>query len=245
MISKAPDSTRRIRRVLSTRSGGASEPPYGSFNLGAHVGDDDAALRANRRRLAAAIEVPVPRLVWMEQVHGRGVQVVTGPVDGPVPMTDAVVTSTPNLALNVLTADCVPVLLWDSTAGIVGAAHAGRQGVRLGIVSRVVEVMSGLGAEPERIEALLGPAICGSCYEVPAAMQADVDAVAPGSAVRTRAGTSGLELREGLATQLAAAGVSNVQRDHRCTAEDDDLFSYRRDGRTGRQTAVIWIQEER
>ena len=245
MVSTAPDSTRRIRRVLSTRSGGASRPPYGSFNLGAHVGDDPAAVQQNRARLAQAIEVPPHRLVWMEQVHGRGVSVVSGPVDEPVPMADAIVTATPGLALNVLTADCVPVLLWDETAEVVGAAHAGRQGVRLGVVGATVEAMAGLGADPERIEALLGPAICGACYEVPEAMQADVAAVAPGSAVAARGGSAGLDLHAGLVSQLAAAGVSQVQRDRRCTAEDDTLYSYRRDRQTGRQTAVIWIQEAR
>lgn len=243
MSAQPADSTRRIRRVLSTRSGGASSPPYGTFNLGEHVGDAPEAVERNRRRLAEAIEVPMQHLVWMEQVHGRGVRVVNEPPGDAVPMADAVVTATAGLALNVLTADCVPVLLWDSEAGVIGAAHAGRQGVRLGIVDATIEAMAGLGAEPERIEALLGPAICGACYEVPPAMQADVEAVAPGSAVLTRVGSTGLDLHAGLAGQLAAAGVGNVQRDRRCTAEDQTLYSYRRDKQTGRQTAVIWIQE--
>ena len=96
-------------------------------------------------------------------------------------------------------------------------------------------------ARPDRTEALLGPAICGACYEVPAAMQADIEGRLPHSAVRTRAGTPGLDLRAGLAHQLAAADVAQVVHDPRCTAEDPDLYSYRRDGRTGRQAGVVWI----
>ncbi len=231
--------------MLSTRSPGASRAPYNSFNLGTHVGDDADAVAQNRARLADAIGVPGPNLVWMEQVHGRGVAVVSTPQQEPVPMVDALVSDTPGIALNVLTADCVPVLLWDDESGVIGAAHAGRHGVRLGVVKATVERMRELGARPERIDALLGPAICGSCYEVPAAMQADVEAAAPGSACATRRGTTGLDLPAGVVAQLTAVGVSRVQRDHRCTAEDDGLFSYRRDGRTGRQTAVIWIEERR
>lgn len=242
MASTAVHSTRRIRRVLSTRAGGVSDPPYGSFNLGAHVGDEPVAVERNRRRLADGIGLPSQRLIWMEQVHGRGVVVVHQPTAATVPMADALVTATPGLALNVLTADCVPLLLWDEQAEVIGAAHAGRQGVRLGIAAATVRKMVGLGAQPANIEALLGPAICGGCYEVPPTMQADVEAAAPGSAVRTRSGSAGLDLRAGLVAQLAAAGVGKVQCDHRCTAEDETLYSYRREAQTGRQTAVIWIQ---
>ncbi|WP_153506016.1 peptidoglycan editing factor PgeF [Cumulibacter manganitolerans] len=245
MGSEQLGGARRIRRVLSTRAGGASAAPYDSFNLGRHVGDDERAVLANRARLADALALAPERLVWMEQVHGRGVRVVDGPQPAPVEMTDAVVTATPGIGLNVLSADCVPVLLWDAAAGVIGAVHAGRQGVRLDIATATVEAMRGLGARPERIEALLGAAVCGACYEVPAALQQDVEQAAPGSAVRTRQGTAGLDLRAGLAGQLARAGVENVQVDPRCTAEDPSLYSYRRDGRTGRQTAVIWIEEDR
>lgn len=243
MSEQQADSTRRIRRVLSTRQGGVSAAPYDAFNLGDHVGDDPDAVRRNRDRLGAAIGLGAPRLVWMEQVHGRGVQVVDEPVEQPVPMSDALVSSTPGLGLSILTADCVPLLMWDDAAGVVGAAHAGRKGVRLDIARATVEQMAELGAQPERIEALLGPAICGGCYEVPPAMQADIEQVAPGSAVRTRQGTAGLDLRAGLRAQLAALGVHRVQVDPRCTAEEPSLYSYRRDGRTGRQVAVIWIEE--
>ena len=91
--------------------------------------------------------------------------------------------------------------------------------------------------------ALLGPAVCGECYEVPAAMQADVERVAPGSAVRTRGGTPGLDLRAGVAGILRRAGIPEVVQDPRCTAEDPLLFSHRRDGVTGRQAGIVWLSQ--
>lgn len=231
----------RVRRVLTTRAGGASAPPYSSFNLGGGVGDDPESVAANRARLAAATQVSPDRLVWMEQVHGRTVAVVDSPRTEAVPVTDGLVTAVPDLVLVVLAADCVPVLLADPEAGVVGAVHAGRQGVRLNIAERAVAAMTGLGAEPERIEALLGPAVCGACYEVPADMQADVEKHAPGSARRTRKGTAGLDLREGLRGQLERAGIARIIADQRCTVEDPDLFSHRRDQLTGRQAGLVWL----
>ena len=77
-------STIRVRRVVTTRHGGASAAPYDSFNLGEHVGDCPEAVAANRERLASGIGLPVQRLVWMEQVHGRTVAVVDGPQLQPI-----------------------------------------------------------------------------------------------------------------------------------------------------------------
>ncbi|MCV2491735.1 peptidoglycan editing factor PgeF [Geodermatophilus sp. YIM 151500] len=231
----------RPRRVVTDRRGGRSRPPYDSFNLGAHVGDDPDDVAANRARVARELGVPGDRLVWMAQVHGAGVAVVDGPRPEPVPSTDALVTRTTGLVLGVLAADCVPVLLADPVAGVVAAVHAGREGLRLGVVPAAVEAMRGLGARPERLSALLGPAVCGACYEVPAAMRAEVAAVAPDGAVRTRRGTPGLDLRAGLDGVLRGLGVAEVVHDPRCTVEDRRLFSHRRDGVTGRQAGLVWL----
>jgi YfiH family protein len=231
----------RPRRVVTDRRGGRSVVPYDTFNLGDHVGDDVAAVAANRARVAAELKVPAGRLVWMSQVHGTGVAVVEGPQDGPVPDVDALVTATPGLVLCVLVADCVPVLLTDPVAGVVAAVHAGREGVRQGVVPAALAAMARLGARTANVSALLGPAVCGACYEVPAAMQAEVARVAPAAAVRTRKGTPGLDLRLGLAERLQAAGVPEVVHDPRCTVEDRRLFSHRRDGVTGRQAGLVWL----
>lgn len=231
-----------VRRVVTTRSGGVSKPPYDSFNLGDHVGDDPVAVAANRRRLADGIGLPPGALVWMEQIHSRNVSVVDGPVTGPVAATDALVTTRPGLALVVLTADCVPVLLSDDDAGVVAAVHAGRVGARIGIVTEVLRTMTELGARPERIGALLGPAASGARYEVPAEMQRDVEAHLPGSACTTTQNTPGLDIRAGVHRQLLDAGVAAVAVDPRCTISDPALFSHRRGAPTGRLASVIWME---
>jgi YfiH family protein len=227
--------------VVSTRAGGRSTGPFAHFNLSAGVGDDPMAVAANRRRVSAQLGVPV---VFLEQVHGTRVATVDAvPEPGAldIPATDAAVTALPGVALAVLAADCVPVLLADPVAGVVGAAHAGRVGAAAGVLPATVAAMEALGARAGNVEVLLGPAICGGCYEVPAAMRAEVDARLPGSAVRTRRGTPGLDLRAGLYHQLVGLGVAKIGGDPRCTLESRDLFSHRRDKRTGRQAALTWL----
>ncbi|MFW0787090.1 peptidoglycan editing factor PgeF [Gordonia sp. CPCC 206044] len=231
----------RVRRVVTGRSGGVSRAPYASFNLGDHVGDDPKAVADNRTRLAEQIGLPPSRLVWMEQIHSRNVVVVDGPVDAAVPATDALVTTTADLALAVLTADCVPVLLSDDEAGVIAGVHAGRVGARIGIIPATLRAMVELGARPERIGALLGPAASGRNYEVPPHMQRDVEEHLPGSACVTAKGTTGLDLRAGIRRQLLEAGVAAVAADPRCTIDDPDLFSHRRGAPTGRLASVIWI----
>ena len=227
--------------MVTDRRGGRARPPYDTFDLGDHGGDDPADVAANRARLTRELGVPGDRLVWMQQVHGTGVAVVDGPVEAPLPATDALVTRTPGLVLCVLVADCVPVLLADPVAGVVAAVHAGREGVRRGVVPATLAAMARLGSRPADATALLGPAVCGADYEVPREMQAEVAAVAPAAAVPTRRGTVGLDLRAGLAEILGRAGVTEVVHDPRCTVEDPQLFSHRRDGVTGRQAGLVWL----
>ncbi|MDN5859253.1 MAG: peptidoglycan editing factor PgeF [Pseudonocardia sp.] len=235
----------RVRRVVTTRAGGRSRSPFSSFNLSAGVGDRPAAVRANRERLRSELGVPV---TFQYQVHGTTVATVTTPagLDDPdvgaeVAGTDALVTAMPGIGIAVLVADCVPVLLADPAAGVLGAAHAGRVGAAAGIVPATVAAMAAIGAETGRIEVLLGPAVCGSCYEVPAAMAAEVEAALPGSAARTRTGTTGLDLRAGLHHQLVELGVARIGTDPRCTRESRELYSHRREQPTGRQAAITWL----
>ncbi len=206
-------------------------------NLSHGVPDSPAALTDRRHRLAAEMSVAEANFVWMDQVHGTTVATVRDP--GTQPATDALVTDRPGLALAVLVADCVPVLAADSVAGVIGAAHAGRRGAADGVLPALLGAMQRIGARPERMRIYFGPAICGRCYEVPAEMQADVEATLPGSATTTTLGTPGLDLRAGLARQARSLGVL-AAIDPCCTFEDPNLFSHRRDAPTGRQAGLIW-----
>lgn len=237
---------RPVRKVFTTRAGGVSQSPYASFNLGDHVGDDPQAVASNRNRLADIIGLSPDKVVYMEQIHSNTVTVIDeAPADGQaVEATDALVTTQRGLALAVLVADCVPVLLSDTDAGVIAAVHAGRMGARNGIVAKTIAKMEELGAKPSRIHALMGAAASGANYEVPEAMARDVEAKLPGSIARTTKGTTGLDIRAGLLRQMLSLGVQMIDSDPRCTIEDEDLFSYRREDTTGRQAGVVWLPKE-
>jgi polyphenol oxidase len=221
-----------IRATFTSRHGGLSTGPFAERNLADHVGDEPASVAANRRALAA--ELNVERVVFMHQVHGSDVGVVDAGAPADVPDVDAIVSAVPGTALAVLVADCVPVVVAGTRAAAV--VHAGRRGVQHGVVASALTALRDLDAGPLR--AWLGPAICGACYEVPAAMQAEVAGVVPETLSTTSRGTAGLDLRRGVAAQLRAAGVTAVRVSDVCTAEDPAYFSYRRDGVTGRFAGV-------
>ncbi|WP_078995287.1 peptidoglycan editing factor PgeF [Streptomyces sp. XY66] len=231
--------------AFTDRWGGVSAVPYEELNLGGAVGDDPAAVLANRALAARSLGIDPDLVVWMNQVHGRDVAVVDGPwgADTAIPAVDAVVTARRGLALAVLTADCTPVLLADPVAGVAAAAHAGRPGLVAGVVPAAVEAMVSLGAEPGRIVARTGPAVCGYCYEVPAAMRDSVAAAVPAARAETSWGTPAVDVVAGVHAQLAEAGVVNGLRSPVCTLESRDHFSYRRDRVTGRLAGYVWLTE--
>jgi polyphenol oxidase len=230
-----------VRAGFTDRRGGVSLPPFDELDLGAHVGDDVAAVRENRARLASWAGCPV---AFVDQVHGATTMVVGAPdlpADALVAVGegDALVTADPGVALAVLTADCVPVLLADADSGVVGAAHAGRRGLVDGVLQSALEAMVGLGARVENVRAAVGPAIAGSSYEVPAALRDEVAARIPETHATTSWGTPALDLPRGAEAVLLRCGVRDVLRSPRDTWGDAALFSFRRDGRTGRAAAVI------
>jgi polyphenol oxidase len=227
--------------AFSGRAGGVSAAPYESLNLGLGVGDDPAAVAANRQALARASGLAAGDLAWMSQVHGNDVSYLDAGTAQPPGPVDAIFTDVPGRALCVLVADCLPVLIADPVARIVGAAHAGREGMVAGVVPALVAAMTEAGASPARMRALTGPAICGGCYEVPAELQARVSRSVPESRCETYHGTTGLDIPAGVRAQLAAAGVGSVRSAAQCTRESADLFSYRRDGLTGRSAGLIWL----
>ncbi|MER6430614.1 peptidoglycan editing factor PgeF [Streptomyces sp900105245] len=228
--------------AFTDRWGGVSAAPYEELNLGGAVGDTPEAVRGNRELAAKSLGLDAGRVVWMNQVHGADVAVVDEPWgERPVPEVDAIVTVRRGLALAVLTADCVPVLLADPVAGVAAAAHAGRPGMTKGVVPAAVRAMTALGAEPERIVARTGPAVCGRCYEVPKQMRAEVAAVEPAAHAVTGWGTPAVDVSAGVHAQLDRLGVCDRAQSPVCTLESDDHFSYRRDRTTGRLAGYVWL----
>lgn len=237
-----------VRAAFTTVSGGVSRGPWASLNLGLACGDHAASVHENRRRVAHHFGAPV---AFATQVHGADVIQVAGPTapgvtSGSVGEADGLVTTSSDVALGVLVADCVPVLLADPEAGVVGAAHAGRRGVDREVVARTLDAMVDRGATPGRVSAVVGPCACGHCYEVPDEMRAELAARFPATWSTTAWGTPALDLAAGVAEQLHDRGVGSVQRLERCTIEDPELFSYRRAGRggstvTGRLAGIIRI----
>ncbi|AKU17210.1 peptidoglycan editing factor PgeF [Luteipulveratus mongoliensis] len=232
----------RVDRYFTDVSGGVSASPYEGLNLGAHVGDRPEDVERNRALLAEAVDVPAERLVFMNQVHGSSVEVITAPRAAEAPPSDGVVTRTADLALVVLVADCVPVLLADPVAGVVAAVHAGRPGMTAGVVPETIRRMREMGAGT--IHAAVGPSVCGRCYEVPAEMRAGAGTVTPSAWTVSWVGTPAIDVAAGVVGQLADA-AAEVEWVPGCTRESPSLYSYRRDGRTGRFAGVIVLRGEK
>lgn len=195
---------------------------YASANLSGAVGDDPAAVATNRARLDRWAGRPV---VIHRQVHGTTVAAAAGPVIE----ADAVVGG-PGDAVAVLVADCLPVLVADPVAGVVAAVHAGRRGLAAGVLQAAVGALVARGADRAGMIAVVGPGICGRCYEVPAQLRAEVADLVPDTAATTRAGTPALDLAAGAVAVLRSEGVDSVRALRICTAEDARLFSHRGDG---------------
>ena len=224
-------STGPVDLAFTDRYDGVSAAPFDSLNL-ALVGEDDAGSRRRNVELVLADFAPGAELADMEQVHGTRVALAGGPRE----QCDAVVTDRPDVVLMVRVADCVPVLLADPAAGVVGAAHAGRNGVRDGVLAACVTQMRELGATD--LTAWVGPHVCGSCYEVPPDLQQEVADVEPTTLAQTSWGTPSLDLGAGARAQLARAGVDVVDV-ARCTLESPDLYSHRRDGAAAGRSAGL------
>jgi YfiH family protein len=224
--------------VFTTRAGGVSLAPWDSLNLAVHVDDAFAKVQANRQRVVD--QLGVAGLAFGKQVHGAGVRVVNGlsnKTSRGLDDTDGLVTTVPGIGLAMMGADCLPVLL--AADGVVGAAHVGRPGLAKGLLHELVRVMREQGAGV--ISAVIGPGICGLCYEVPGSMAGEVEKAAPGSRGKTRQGTTSVDLTRGATLQLEREGIAATAVGG-CTLEQPDrFFSYRRDGVTGRHAGIVWL----
>ncbi|MGN6413249.1 peptidoglycan editing factor PgeF [Flexivirga sp.] len=225
---------------FTDNAGGVSTGPVASLNLGGAVGDDPGHVRQNRAAVAAAVGVAPGDLVFMHQTHSDRVVAVDAH-GGRDAEGDGVVTASYGLALAVLVADCTPLLLADPAAGVIAAVHAGRPGMMARIVDNALDRMAHHGATDP--VAVVGPSVCGRCYEVPLALREEAAAIAPESRTVSWAGTPAIDVAGGVVAQLHAREVPTTWVPG-CSRESDRLFSYRRDHRTGRFAGVI-VQRSR
>lgn len=207
-------------------------------NLALHVGDNAGEVLRRRRELEHAAGLATGSLRFMEQVHGTAVEVMESGT--PAPTADAMVSR--GLPLAVMVADCIPVVLVGEgpDGPVLAAVHAGRPGIANGILPAAVRRMQAEGATA--IRAWLGPSICGSCYEVPAELRAQVAGQVPSTSATTSWGTPALDLPAGARTQLERAGVV-IEYAGPCTLENDSLYSYRRSSTTGRFAGLVWSHD--
>lgn len=228
------------------RTGGISPPPFDSLNLNTRVGDVSDNIASNTGLVKEVFGLRADSVVTVNQVHGDTV-VVADRVDMPEEEADALITNTPGVPVGVLTADCLPILLYDPRLNAVGAVHAGRVGTLLDIASKAVAAMSSaFGSKAADIRAALGPCIGPCCYEVGPEVFGEIkSALGP----RTEEFISFnpapvFDVVKANKAQLISAGLlgGNIEASGLCTSCERELFfSYRRDEETGRQLSFITL----
>ena len=239
----APDA---VLAGVSNRYGGVSLPPYSSLNMASHVGDDQAAVDANRALLAEQLRVPSKNIQWLDQVHGGKVIVADSNSLATTPRGDALVTAEPGIALAIMTADCLPILLTDQQGKQVAAIHAGWRSLVSGVIDSTVAVMQ---AEPQSLLAWLGPAIGPQQFEVGEDVkEAFLNSDFGENALKAFKPITGQDykyyanLYRLAKMRLRQLGVSHITGKKYCTLSEQQWFSYRRDGDTGRMASFIMIR---
>ncbi len=242
-----------IRHGFFRRTGGTSAGLYASLNCGFGSDDRESDVAENRRRVTQALGLEPDRLCTLYQIHSPDVLHITGPDDAKGQRADAMVTTTLGIGLGVMSADCAPLLFADSTAQVVGAAHAGWKGAMTGVAEATVAAMVGLGAKAERIVAVIGPCIAQASYEIgPEFKERFVEADAANARFfvdSKRAGHGMFDLPNYLLSRLETLGLKSARwTGHDTCADAERFFSYRRsvlqgDPDYGRMVAVICLQE--
>lgn len=225
-----------VHAVSTLRLGGVSQGNYSSLNLGAHVGDDPAAVRENRRRLVTLLKLP-KEPAWLRQVHGN--RVVAVGVESQEAEADASFTQEPGVVCAVLTADCLPILLCTGDGNRVAAVHVGWRGLAGGVIEAAVNRL-----ETDNVLAWLGPAIGPEAFQVGDEVRRMLLGLDEASESAFRPSTGGrwwADLYQLARLRLARLGVDRVFGGHWCTyGEPARFFSHRRDGLTGRMATLIW-----
>ena len=230
----APDNV----RVLQTlRTGGLSQPPWNTFNLGDHVGDLPESVTANRALLRTHLPAEP---TWLQQVHGTVAVDLATTLNSNV--ADAAFTRQVDTVCVVMTADCLPVLFCDRAGSVVAAAHAGWRGLLDGVLE---ETMARMGVPPQELLAWFGPAICPDCFEVGDEVRTAFvaqDATAESAFRSSRSGKWLANIYKLARLRLRRAGLNSISGGDLCTVSDPTrFFSYRRDGVTGRMASLIWL----
>ena len=227
-----------VRAFITDRRGGRSARPFDGFNTAGHVGDDPEAVVANRARLREGLALPAEP-AWLHQVHGTVVTPVT--VAGPATQeADAAYVSEPGAVAVVQTADCLPVLLARGDGRAAGVAHCGWRSLAGGVLAKLVQALG----DPDRQQAYLGPAIGPAAFRVGADVRAAFDGSADEAAFRADGDGYRADLYHLARNRLIAAGLNEeaIRGGGFCTYTDAErFFSHRRDGRTGRMAALIWL----
>ena len=223
-----------VHALSTSRNGGHSRGPWNSLNLGLNCGDDVSNVVRNREKLAQHLPA-IPQ--WLQQVHGP--RVVSHPGDSLDPLEgDALVARAAGQVCAVLTADCLPVLFCTQSGSCVAVAHAGWRGLAGGILEATIRAM---GEKPDNIIAWLGPAIGSSAYEVGDDVR-NAFADLPADCFSQHGGRWLFDLCRAARHKLMQAGVRSISGGDFCTFSDQDqFFSYRRDGVCGRMASLIWL----
>ena len=231
-----------MRAASTLRGGGVSTEPYASLNLAQHVGDEPAAVSANRVLLRKALDLP-SEPAWLEQVHGTLALPATDASPGC--KADASWTDKAGSVCVVMTADCLPVLFCDDDGLCVAAAHAGWRGLAEGVLQSTI---AQLPAAPQKLMAWLGPAIGPNAFEVGPEVRArflEQDAALDSAFTASpRAGHYMADLYALARAILHRVGIERVSGGDRCThTEAEHFFSFRRDARCGRMASLVWLQD--
>ena len=235
----------RVRAASTLRVGGVSCGSYASLNLGTGVGDNEVDVARNRRILGDLLDLPAEPL-WLQQVHGTAI-LDLDEADSPTvtrpPAADGTVTSRPGRPCAVLTADCLPVLLCDTSGTRVGVAHAGWRGLLAGVLESALRC---IGVDTGRLLAWIGPGIGQQAYEVGGEVMEQFAAIDPDAVQCFAANANGrwqADLRALAGLRLESAGVEKVYGGNWCThSESERFFSHRREAPCGRMATVIWLE---
>lgn len=221
--------------LITSRWNGVSVGNYYEANLATHVGDDSNAVLQNRESLASQISKNV---VYPVACHGTEFAQVVDKSLEDISEVDALITSEKNIALAILSADCASILIYAEEIQQIAAIHAGWRGMNNAILPKVLSHLINNGAKS--FKAVIGPSICANCYRVSRERYLEVQSMVPSAAKITSEGKYCIDIQAGLISQFLQYEIT-PELVNICTFENPDVYSYRRDGITGRFASAIWF----